>query len=101
MHRIFIDNNKGGKSMAKIINVVMKRAAPSGLVCRSVRQIVVWGPAAKGDTVDLLSSALIDVEQTLAHEGLVKSHSDVVREVCNKIFPGNWDFAAQGGTVEY
>ena len=66
--------------MAKIINVVLKRQAATGIICSSTRQIVVWGSAAEGDTVDMLTASLIDAEQ---------------------LFPNSWDFVAQGGTVEF
>lgn len=87
--------------MAKVINVVMKRTTPTGLVSRSIRQIVVWGPASAGDTADQLSAALIELEQSLSYQSLLKSHSDIIREVCDKLFPNSWDFIAQGGAVEF
>lgn len=87
--------------MAKIINVVLKRQTTSGIICSSTRQIVVWGPAAEGDTLDQLSSALIDAEQLLADNAFTKAHSDIVREICNNLFPNSWDYVAQGGSVEF
>lgn len=87
--------------MAKIINIIMKRSTPTGLVSRSIRQIVVWGPASTGDTADQLSVALIEQEQSLNYQLLLKSHSDIVREVCDRLFPNSWDFVAQGGAVEF
>lgn len=87
--------------MAKIINIMMKRSTPTGLVSRSIRQVVVWGPASVGDTADQLSVALIEHAQSLNYQTLLKSHSDIVREVCDKLFPNSWDFVAQGGAVEF
>ena len=87
--------------MAKIINVVLKRQAVTGVICSSTRQIVVWGPAAEGDTVDMLTASLIDAEQLLTDQTFTKTHSDIVCDVCNELFPNSWDFVAQGGTVEF
>ena len=87
--------------MAKIINVVLKRQAVTGIICSSTRQIVVWGPAAEGDTVDMLTASLIDAEQLLTDQAFTKTHSDIVCDVCNELFPNSWDFVAQGGTVEF
>ena len=87
--------------MAKIINVVLKRQAVTGVICSSTRQIVVWGPAAEGDTVDMLTASLIDAEQLLTDQAFTKTHSDIVCDVCNELFPNSWDFVAQGGTVEF
>lgn len=87
--------------MAKIINVVLKRQAVTGVICSSTRQIVVWGPAAECDTVDMLTASLIDAEQLLTDQTFTKTHSDIVRDVCNELFPNSWDFVAQGGTVEF
>ena len=87
--------------MAKIINVVLKRQAVTGVICSSTRQIVVWGPAAEGDTVDMLTASLIDAEQLLTDQTFTKTHSDIVRDVCNELFPNSWFFVAQGRTVEF
>ena len=87
--------------MAKIINVVLKRQAVTGVICSSTRQIVVWGPAAEGDTVDMLTASLIDAEQLLTDQTFTKTHSDFVRDVFNELFTNSWDFVAQGGTVEF
>ena len=68
--------------MAKLITVVLKRNIAAGVVSCSPRQIVVWGQAAEGEAAQ-------------------KSNSDIVRAVCDKLFPGSWDFVAQGGTLEF
>jgi len=87
--------------MAKIINIILKYQSGQGIVCSSVRQIVIWGPAANGDTVDKLSASLIDADQLLGDTTFEKSRSDIVREVCDKLFPESWSFVAQGGTIEF
>ena len=87
--------------MVKIINVVLKRQTPSGLICSSTRQIAVWGRAAEGDAADKLAASLIDEDQLCSQDPGQKANSDIVRETCDRLFPGSWDFAGQGGTVEF
>lgn len=87
--------------MVKIINVVLKRQTPSGLICSSTRQIAVWGRAAEGDAADKLAASLIDEDQLRSQDPGQKANSDIVRETCDRLFPGSWDFAGQGGTVEF
>lgn len=87
--------------MAKVISIIFRRTSPTGIICKSVRQIVVWGSAAENLPVDRLESALIDEEQLIADPKRAKSRIDVVREICDKLFPNSWDFVAQGGTIEF
>ena len=49
----------------------------------------------------MLTASLIDAEQLLTDQAFTKTHSDIVRDVCNELFPNSWDFVAQGGTVEF
>ena len=46
--------------MAKIIRIVSRRQAHTGIACINERSIVVWGDAAKGDTAEALMEALSD-----------------------------------------
>lgn len=87
--------------MAKLITVVLKRNIAAGVVSCNPRQIVVWGQAAEGDTIGLLAASLNDESQLHPNEAARKSNSDIVRAVCDKLFPGSWDFVAQGGTLEF
>ena len=87
--------------MALIINVNMKRYTPAGIVCNSLRTIVIWGGPVSQKQLDTLENALVDVRQLYFHEAFLKSQSDIIREVCDRIFPGRWDFVQQGGTIEF
>ena len=87
--------------MAKIIKITLRLQSHTGIACVSDRKIVVWGPAAQGDVLETLMKAISDAKQTLAEQSLIKSNADVIREVCDRLFPDSWDFAAQGGTLEF
>lgn len=87
--------------MAKIIKVALRRQTSAGIACISDRSIVVWGKAAEGDTLEQLMDALSEAKQMLAEQALTKSSVDVIREVCDHLFPGSWDFAAQGGALKF
>lgn len=86
--------------MAKMIRIISKRQEHTGIACVSERAIVVWGKAAEGDTVEELVKALSEFKQTMREQACYKTNADIIREVCNKMFPGSWDFVAQGGTIE-
>lgn len=87
--------------MAKIIRIVSRRQAHTGIACINERSIVVWGDAAKGDTAEALMEALSDARQMLRCQAYSKSNDNIIAEVCDKLFPGNWAFTAQGGTIEF
>ena len=87
--------------MAKIIKIMLRQQTHTGVACVSSRDIVVWGTAAEGDCLEKLAEALSDKKQLLAERSLIMSSTDVVRDTCDAIFPNSWDFAAQGGALEY
>ena len=51
--------------MAKIIRIVSRRQAHTGIACINERSIVVWGDAAKGETAETLMEELSDAQQML------------------------------------
>jgi len=87
--------------MAITINVTMKRTNPYGIVCNSTRPIVVWGNVPE-NLVDTLETELSTLRQINCSqmEGQ-RTQSDIIREVCDHLVPGRWDFLLQGGTVEF
>lgn len=87
--------------MAQIIMVRMKRTNPSGIVCNSDRPIVIWGETVSQETIDSLETALRDAQQLYGNQSFVKTQSDLIREVCDALFPRQWDFVSQGGTIEF
>lgn len=86
--------------MAKLIKITIREEAASGIATVSDRTIVVWGKESHGDTLDRLIDALSETKQTMAEQALRKSGTCIVRETCDKLFPGSWDFVAQGGSLE-
>lgn len=92
---------KGVFCVAKLIKITIREEAASGIATVSDRSIVVWGKAAQGDTLGRLVEALSEAKQMLAEQALRKSGTCVVRETCDKLFPGSWDFVAQGGGLEF
>lgn len=87
--------------MAKIIRIVSRRQAHTGIACVNERSIVVWGKVAEGDIVEPLMEALSDARQLLRCQEYSKTGADIITEVCDKLFPGSWAFTAQGGTIEF
>lgn len=86
--------------MAKLIKITIREEAASGIATVSDRTIVVWGKASQNDTLEKLIDALSEAKQTLVEQALRKSGTCIVRETCDKLFPGSWDFVAQGGSLE-
>lgn len=86
--------------MAQIINLNMKRQKPSGIVCNSVRPIVIWGDLPAG-FVEALEEELNSIRQLYCQPPEVKDQSEIIREACDKLVPDHWDFALQGGTIEF
>lgn len=87
--------------MAQIIRVDMKRANSSGIVCTSSRPIVIWGEPVTQAELDSLENTLSDMRQLYSEQSFGKTQSDIIREVCDRLFTARWDFASQGGTIEF
>lgn len=87
--------------MAKIIRIVSRRQAHTGIACINERSVSPDNNAAKGDTAEALMEALSDAQQMLRCQAYSKSNDNIIAEVCDKLFPGNWAFTAQGGTIEF
>ena len=87
--------------MAMQVLIQMKRTNPSGIVCTSTRMIVLWGKYATREVIDAIESSLYEVRQISYQEKAAKTQTDYIREVCNKLAPGHWDFLAQAGSVEF
>lgn len=87
--------------MAISVNLTMKRTNPYGIVCNLTRPIVVWGDIPE-NLVDTLEAELSTLRQmNFSQPDLQKTQSDIIREVCDCLVPGHWDFLLQGGTVEF
>ena len=86
--------------MAIIVKIEMQRCNNAGIKMSSIRDIVLWGSAANIETVSHIKAALQDVTQLFDGQ-ITKSHTDMIRDVCDQYAAGSWDFASYTGTVKF
>lgn len=86
--------------MAIIVKIEMQRCNSAGIKMSSSRDSVLWGSAANMETVSHIKAALQDVTQLFDGQ-MIKSHTDMIRNICDQYAAGSWDFASYTGTVKY
>lgn len=88
--------------MAVLLRVTMRRTNAAGISCKSTRPIVVLADQISQEMLDKLEGALSEAREIYSEQAFVKSQSTIITEVCDKVLGrGNWQFAIQGGEIEF
>jgi len=88
--------------MAVLLKTTMRRTTTSGINCKSTKPIVILSDQVSQGTMDKLKSALSEAREIYSEEAFVKSQSDIITEVYNKVLGcGKWQFTVQGGEIEF
>ena len=88
--------------MAVLLKVTMRRTNAAGISCKSTRPIVILADQVPRETMDKLESALSEAREIYSEQAFVKSQSNIITEVCDKVLGrGKWQFTVQGGEIEF